>query len=192
MMRKLTLIATGMSTLLFAILLSYSSSLAVSIEKQVSAADNTVAVPANSVVAVATNAVSITPTGVNGVHIYTIQASIADAGPVATQGKLTLLHTEIRATLIQTGTPFTTIQIPLQYEIIGATLYVTFRYRLKSVGAASGSDVGTSPTPFDLINTVVGGHTADTVQLFASFGVKNSDTTSHSVIIGFNALEATF
>ncbi|MGO9061824.1 MAG: hypothetical protein ACLQU2_31310 [Candidatus Binataceae bacterium] len=191
MMRKLTLIATGISSLLFAILLSYSSSLAVSNEKQVSAADNTVAVPANSVVAVATNTVSITPTGVNGVHIYTIQASIGDAGPLATQGKLTLLHTEIRATLIQ-GTAFTTIQVPLQYEVIGATLYVTFRYRLKSVGAASGSDVGTSPTPFDLINTVVSGHTADTVQLSASFGIKNNDTVSHSVIMGINALEATF
>ncbi len=192
MMRKLTLIATGISTLLFTILFSYSSSLAVSIEKLVSAADNTVAVAANSVVAVATNTVSITPTGVNGVHIYTIQASIGDAGPIATQGKLTLLHTEIRATLIQTGTPFATIQVPLQYEVIGDTLYATFRYRLKSVGAASGSDVGASPTPFDLINTVLSPHVADTVQLSASFGVKNNDTASHSVIMGINAVEATF
>ncbi len=190
MISKRSLLATGMSALLIALLGGYSPSFAASIEALVSAADTTVAIPANSVTAIATNTVSVTP-GANGIHVYTIQASIGDGGTIADQGHLTLLHAEIRATLKQAGTVIGIIQVPLEYEIIGATLYVTFRYRLKSVGAGPGSDIGLAG-PFDIINTVVSGHTADTVLLSATFGVKNNDTVSHSAIMGINALEATF
>jgi len=191
-MRKPRLFAAGMLTLLIALLVGSSTSIAtVSAEEQVSAADVTATIPGNAVSAVATNTITITP-GADGIHIYTIQASIADNDSIAEQGHMTLLHTELRATLYAGATVIGTIQVPLEYEIVGATLYTTFRYRLTSVGAGPGSDI--APVgPFDLINTVVTGHTVTSVLLSATFGVKNNDPDApHSVIMGINAIQAPF
>jgi len=189
-MRKPRLFAAAILTLLIALLVGSSTSMAASAEVQVSAADITASIPANTVSAVATNLITITP-GASGIHLYSLQCSIGDDSTIANSGHLTLLHAELRATLYNGATVLTVIQVPLEYEIVGATLYSTFRYRLKSVGAGPGSDISLAG-PFDLINTVTG-VAATSVKLSATFGVKNNDGAApHSVIMGINGLEAPF
>jgi hypothetical protein len=157
------------------------------------AADKTVSISPTTVgQAVGTNSVTVVP-GANGVHIYTIQASLADADTVANSGHLRLVHTELRAALRDAGGVFANVVVPLQQEIVGATLSPNFRYRLTMAGAGSGSDVALGPVgPTDVIKTVFAGHTATSVDILAVFGVVNNDTKVHPVIVGVNAEVAPF
>ncbi len=151
------------------------------------APDNTVSVIAGGTQAVATNTVSVTPSS-NGVHIYTIQASIADAGAPLTAGHLKLVHTELRAALKDAGGIYANIIVPLQYEITNSTLSTNFRYRLTMAGASSGSDTFLGLVgPTDILKKVFPGHTATSIQLVAVFGVVNDDGTSHPVVVGLSA-----
>jgi hypothetical protein len=151
------------------------------------APDSTVSVIASATQAVGTNSVSIAPAA-NGVHIYTIQASIADASSASTAGHLKLVHTELRAALKDAGGVYANIIVPLQYEITDATLSTNFRYRLTMAGAGSGSDTFAGVVgPTDILKRVFPGHTATSVELVAVFGVVNDDGTSHPVIVGLNA-----
>jgi hypothetical protein len=151
-------------------------------------ADKTVSVTPNAVgQAVGTNIVSIAP-GASGVHIYSIQASIGDADTLANSGQLQLVHTELRAALMDAGGVFANVVVPLQQEIIGATLSPNFRYRLTMAGAGSGSDTLTGLVgPTDVLKTEFAGHTATAVEIVAVFGVVNDDSSAHPVIVGINA-----
>jgi len=157
------------------------------------AADKTVSISPTAVgQAVGTNSVTVVQ-GIIGVHIYTIQASIADADTVANSGHLRLVHTELRAALRDAGGVFANVIVPLQQEIVGATLSPNFRYRLTMAGAGSGSF--TFPGlggPTDVLSTVFAGHTATSVDILAVFGVVNNDTKVHPVIVGVNAEVAPF
>jgi hypothetical protein len=151
------------------------------------APDNTVSIPASVTTTAVTKTISIIPS-VNGAHIYTIQASIADAGTSSTVGHLKLVHTELRAALKDAGGIYANITVPLQQEIIGATLSTNFRYRLTMVGAGSGSDTFLGLVgPTDILKKVFPGHTATSIELVAVFGVVNDDGTSHPVVVGLSA-----
>jgi hypothetical protein len=158
------------------------------------AADKTVSISTTAVgQAVGTNSVTVVP-GITGVHIYTIQASIADADTVANSGHLRLVHTELRAALRDAGGVFANVIVPLQQEIVGALLSPNFRYRLTMAGVGSGSNIPfLAPAgPTDVLKTVFAGHTATSVDILAVFGVANDDNKVHPVIVGVNAEVAPF
>jgi len=155
-------------------------------ETAVSAPDKTTSVPASQILAVPTNFITVIP-GVTGLHIYTMQGSVIG------DTNLTLLHEELNVALKDAGGVFGIFTVPLQYEITGAELTPAFRYRLTMVGAASGSfSFPGLSGPFDVLKTSVPGHTATSMELYATFGVDNSDATPHPVTVGVNAAVAAF
>jgi hypothetical protein len=160
-------------------------------------ADKTVSISPTAVgQAVGTNAVTVPlPFGL-GVHIYTIQASIADADTVANSGHLRLVHTELRAALRDAGGVFANVIVPLQQEIVGATLSPNFRYRLTMAGAGSGSngEIFGPAGPTDVLKLYpeFPGRIAAVIDILAVFGVLNNDTKVHPVIVGVNAEVAPF
>ena len=86
------------------------------------------------------------------------------------------------------GGVFANVVVPLQQEIIGATLSPNFRYRLTMAGAGSGFDTLTGLVgPTDVLKTEFAGHTATAVEIVAVFGVVNDDSSAHPVIVGINA-----